>query len=178
MKLERFLCLLAILPSFICAQDHIAGSDSLLLNDEDISAPKTIVDRINASELGKGTVRVIQDVLIAERIGRPVFLATASSSHTESVSYIEMAGWRIQVFVGNNQRLSKNEAFKNEEDIKLTFPEMSTYVTYTAPFWRLRVGDFRTYGEARQSLRKLRTEFPNLGREMSIVKERILVKQD
>jgi hypothetical protein len=53
---------------------------------------------------------------------------------------------------------------------------MSTYVVFTAPFWRLRVGDFQTFQEAQRMMVKLRAEFPAFGREMSIIKEKIRVK--
>jgi len=70
----------------------------------------------------------------------------------------------------------KNEAFSKETDLKSTFPELSTYVKYNAPFWRLRVGDFQTYQDAQNMLVQLRHNFPAFGREMSIVKEKIQVK--
>jgi hypothetical protein len=55
---------------------------------------------------------------------------------------------------------------------------MSTYVTSSAPFWRLKVGDFQTFQEARTILLELRKSFPSYGREMSVVKDRIKVIQD
>jgi hypothetical protein len=132
----------------------------------------SIVDRINTIEPGKGRVRVIQDKLVDDRIGRPKKKTT-----TLRDEYIEMSGWRVQVFAGNNQRNSKEEAFQKETEIKLSFPELPTYVQYTAPFWRLRVGDFRTYKDASDVLATLKRSFPSFGREMSIIKETILVKK-
>jgi len=132
----------------------------------------SIVDKINSAEPGKGVVRVIQDKSVSDRIGRPKKQAAVQNN-----DYVEMSGWRIQVFTGNNQRLSKEEAFKKETDIKLTFPELDTYVQYTAPFWRLRVGDCRTYKEANDVMIKLKRAFPAFGREMSIIKETILIKK-
>lgn len=131
----------------------------------------SIVEQINAIEPGKGRVRVIQDKLVDDRIGRPKKAATLRDE------YVEMSGWRVQVFAGNNQRSSKEEAFKKETEIKLSFPELPTYVQYTAPFWRLRVGDFRTYKDASDVLATLKRSFPSFGREMSIIKETILVKK-
>lgn len=131
----------------------------------------SIVERINTNEPGKGRVRVIQDKLVDDRIGRPRKTATLRDE------YVEMSGWRVQVFAGNNQRTSKEEAFQKETEIKLSFPELPTYVQYTAPFWRLRVGDFRTYKDASDVLATLKRTFPSFGRELSIIKETILVKK-
>jgi len=51
-------------------------------------------------------------------------------------------------------------------------------VGYSAPFWRLKVGDFRTYKEAQEQLNLLKKELPVYGKEMFIVKETILVRDN
>lgn len=135
-------------------------------------ASGTIVEKINQTSPGKGKVRIIQDEHITERLGKP-----GAAVGVESVDkYIEVNGYRIQVFAGNNQRVAKNEAYAKETDIKSIFPELSTYVGFTAPFWRLRVGDFQTFQEAQRMMTKLRLKFPAFGREMSVVKEKIRIK--
>ena len=46
------------------------------------------------------------------------------------------------------------------------FPELETSVTFTSPFWRLRVGDFRSYEEAGNALIQLKRGFPQMAREI------------
>lgn len=158
MRNLTFLCLFILLPLSSKAQDALAKS--------------SIVEKINHSTPGKGKVKVIQEASITERLGKP-----GKSVDLESVDkYIEVNGFRIQVFAGNNQRVAKNEAYTKETDIKSIFPELSTYVGFTAPFWRLRVGDFQTFQEAQRTMTKLRSKFPAFGREMSIVKEKVRIK--
>jgi hypothetical protein len=158
MKLLRLLFLIGLIPLVSIAQDV---------------PTETIVDRINKPEPGKGSVLIIQDESITERLGR-----AENNVSTENISqkFVELSGYRIQVFSGNNQRISKNEAYTKEANVKSVFSELSTYVGFTAPFWRLRVGDFQTFQEAQRVLVRLRAEFPAYGREMSIVKEKIKVK--
>lgn len=153
------------------------ASTILSLSAQDSARLGNITDRINHTEKGKGSVRVIQDDAIAERIGKPV-IAPVEENEVGPERYIEVSGWRIQVFSGNNQRVSKNEAFHKEADIKSIHSDLGTYVTYNAPFWRLKVGDFQSYQEARIMLLLLRREFPSFGREMSIVRDRVQVKAD
>lgn len=162
MKFFRLLCLICILPFAAQAQDSSSETKA-----------ETIVDRINKLEPGKGSVQVIQDESITNRISRK---AKKVAVNDAPATYVEMPGYRIQVFAGNNQRISKSEAYTKESDVKSIFPEMSTYVVFTAPFWRLRVGDFQTFQEAQRMMVKLRAEFPAFGREMSIIKEKIRVK--
>ncbi len=56
------------------------------------------------------------------------------------------------------------------------FPELETYVTFTSPFWRLRVGDFRSYEEAGNALIQLKKEFPQMAREMRVVRDKIHIQ--
>jgi len=161
----KFLCLLSLiclLPISMYAQDSSSEAKT-----------ETIVDRINKLEPGKGSVQVIQNESITNHLGRK---AKEAAVNDAPVTYVKIPGFRIQVFAGNNQRISKSEAYTKESDVKSIFPEMSTYVVYTAPFWRLRVGDFQTFQEAQRMMTKLRAEFPAFGREMSIIKEKVRVK--
>lgn len=163
----RYLSIAGLLLFSVAQIGHSENAEDSLSVDT-----PSIVDRINSAEPGKGKVKVIQDKAVSDRVGRPRKQAAAVNDE-----YVEMSGWRVQVFAGNNQRSSKEEAFKKETAIKLTFPELPTYVKYSAPFWRLRVGDFRTYKDANETLTKLKRSFPSYGREMSIIKETILVKK-
>lgn len=162
MKFFPLFVLICSLPLMVHAQDSASELKA-----------ETIVDRINKLEPGKGSVQVIQDENITNRIRRK---AKKIAVNDAPVTYVEMPGYRIQVFAGNNQRVSKSEAYTKESDVKSIFPEMTTYVVFTAPFWRLRVGDFQTFQEAQRMLTKLRAEFPAFGREMSIIKEKVRVK--
>lgn len=161
MKGFRLCCLFGLIPIAALAQEPTNGKN-----------PETIVDRINQAEPGKGSVLIIQDDNITERLGRPGKMAAAE----EAPEFVVLSGYRIRVFAGNNQRISKNEAYAKEAEVKSLFPELSTYVVFTAPFWRLRVGDFQTFQEAQRMMVKLRTTLPAFGREMSIVKEKVRVK--
>jgi len=85
-----------------------------------------------------------------------------------------MSGYRVQVFSSNTQRTAKSEAFKKEKQIKEVFPEQGVYVNYNSPFWKVRVGDFRTQEQARKFKNELISAFPNMRSEVYIVREQIL----
>jgi len=165
MKFYRLLCLLMLFPALLSAQDTIPKKQY-----------EDIVSKINKPVPGKGSVTLIQDDKIADKLGKPAIKNAITTQTNGEHKYLKISGFRIQVFSGNNQRVSKNEAFTKEADLKMVFPELSTYVKYNAPFWRLRVGDFQTYQDAQNMLVQLRHSFPAFGREMSIVREKIQVK--
>lgn len=133
----------------------------------------TIFDRLARSEAGKGTVHIHQSEDIRAMVGAHKYGENVEQEGENT--FLKILGYRAQVFSGNNQRKSKDEAFKKEEEIKELFPDIPTYVTYNAPFWKLRVGDFRSHEEAYQLMRQLMEAFPAYAKEMYIVKEEVKI---
>ena len=69
-------------------------------------------------------------------------------------------GFRVQVFFdsGNN---SKKAAQTARERFMEVHPDVAAYLTFKAPYYRVRVGDFRTKLEAEGFLFQLATAYPN-----------------
>lgn len=84
-------------------------------------------------------------------------------------------GFRVQVFSDNNQRTSQQEAKAKERKINERFPEYETYIVYNSPYWRLKVGDFRTEFDAESAADEIKRAFPEFAREVRIVRDRISV---
>jgi len=93
-------------------------------------------------------------------------------------TYLKTAGYRLQVYSGNNQRTSKAEATALQTKIKELYPDIDTYVDFYAPFWKLQVGNFRSYEEATLMLRDLRGSFPKVKNEIYIIEEEIRLPLD
>ena len=131
----------------------------------------SIVQYLERPETG-GKVKVVQPAELAKRVSR----AEGVIKYDGNKGYAQSSGFRIQVFSDNNYRTAKNNVLYKEGLIKEAFPEMETYVTFTSPFWRLRVGDFRSYEEAGNALRELKREFPQMAREMRVVRDKIHIQ--
>ena len=82
-------------------------------------------------------------------------------------------GFRIQAYSDNNHRTAKAAAQQRARDIAMKFPQYRSYITYRAPSWRLRIGDFKTRREAQAALQRIKSVYPKFAREMVIVKDRI-----
>lgn len=137
----------------------------------------TIVDELLTPGPGKGSVYIDQPAALRNIIGarQP---GTETETTADGKSFMKIQGFRIQVFSGNDQRTSKDEAFRREKEIRELIPGIPTYVTYNAPFWRLRAGDFNSHEEAFPVQRQLMQAFPRYGKEMYIVKEEIRLPLD
>lgn len=84
-------------------------------------------------------------------------------------------GYRIQAYSDNNFRTAKNSAKSRARTIAMKYPQYRSYLTYKAPFWRLKIGDFRTHGEAVKVLGQMRKSFPAFSGELSVVRDKINV---
>lgn len=146
---------------------------SLAAQEETPVEGYSIFDDLQQPRAGAGEVVVRQSPEIRWLVGTRLRGADVESNETET--FLKVQGYRTQVFSGNNQRKSKDEAFRKEKEIKELFPDLPTYVTYNAPFWKLRVGDFRSHEEAYHVMRQLMAAFPSYGKEMYIVKEEIKI---
>ena len=80
----------------------------------------------------------------------------------------QVNGFRIQLASNN----SRQELLNIKGRFMQEFPEFTAYIEYSAPQFKLRVGDFRTRGEADESLREIRIYFA----PAFIVPDKILIE--
>ncbi|RHJ92947.1 SPOR domain-containing protein [Parabacteroides bouchesdurhonensis] len=163
--MKRISCIIFLLFLLISR-----GGISAQISSEKVT---TIFDDLQEPGFRKGQVIVNQSSAIRNLVGARMYGENVEKTDTET--FLKVQGFRTQVFSGNNQRKSKDEAFRKEKEIKEMFPDVPTYVTYTAPFWKLRVGDFRSHEEAYHMMRLLMEAFPSYGKEMYIVREEIKI---
>lgn len=140
---------------------------------------KTIIDELNTDYPGQGHVVVYQDEAIKGIVGRNIAPARpVYTARDGSTPYVKMRGFKIQAFAGNNQRTSKNEAYRKQGLINQAFPGHETAVIFDSPFWRLRVGNFQTRDDASELLREMRRTFPSFGKEMYVVTDEVKIPID
>lgn len=80
-------------------------------------------------------------------------------------------GYRLQVINTND----RNAAMNAKAKIYQLFPELKAYLLYQAPYFRLRVGNFKEKEEANDYRKQLAKDFPG---GISIVKDIIEVKPE
>ena len=84
-------------------------------------------------------------------------------------------GYRIQIYSSNRGQEARERAFKIEKEILDNHPNMDVYVTYTAPFWKVRIGNCATYEDAQNVRRFMIDEFPAYATEINIVPSTIFI---
>lgn len=169
---------LFILITFVCAswsiyaedivsaQMNTTGIDSLTRNTQVADTLAIEPDIVHPHLLDSMPgVQVLQDSAIAR------LLLAAMEGGEE---WIEISGYRVQVYSSNQQQTAKAEALRLENRLKDQLNQ-TVYVQYAPPFWKVRIGDFRTYEEAKNYKREVVELFPQLVGNTYIVRDQIKV---
>jgi len=98
-----------------------------------------------------GNVEVIQDYKLDELLNKHLYYCQ---------NYRFIPGYRIQIFFdsGNN---SKKGALAIKASFITKYPDVEAYIIFQEPYYKVRVGDFRTRMEAEGFLEKIIEDFPN-----------------
>ena len=132
--MKRIPCIL-LLFAFM-----MAGTSSLFAQTALEGERSTIFDALQRSGLGKGEVVINQSAAIREMVGER--MRGANVETTDSLTFLKVQGYRTQVFSGNNQRVSKDEAFRKEKEIKELFPRDPDVCHLQRPVLEVACGRF------------------------------------
>src|SRR5574344_1150529 len=95
---------------------------------------------INVLAADEGLVIINQDNRLDQLVHQNTGISQLPANNAISVS-----GYRVQLYSGNNPQTAKQEALKLEKELTEFYPEIKSYVTYNAPFWKVRIGDFTRF---------------------------------
>lgn len=142
---------------------------------------KTIIEDLNSSKVGQGTVVIYQDEAIQNLVGKQFANPVSSINLTEQLSttgekkegvprkMVTAKGYKIRVFSGNEQRRSRNEANSRKSTIQSAYPNMEVSISYAAPVWEVRAGNFATKEQAATALNEMKTRFPGYSTEFKVI---------
>lgn len=134
-----------------------------------VSEP-AIVAEINAS----GNITVTQPAFLDSIVARQASVGLSSVENVDkSNQATTRSGYRVQVFDDNNPRTAASQAKARQAQMETAFPALKTYVTFNSPYWRVKVGDFRTRAEAEIAADEIRSAFPSLAGYLRIVRDKI-----
>jgi hypothetical protein len=147
--MKRFLLIISV----ILASVNIRANDTL-----QVASNPNLLDSMSG-------VEVLQDSAVG------VLLDAAMTGRLELV---EIDGYRVQIYSSNRQQAAKTEALDLESQIKDKVNQ-TVYVLYLPPFWKVRLGDFRTYEEAREYKKIFVQQYPDMMGDTYIVRDKIQV---
>lgn len=104
---------------------------------------------LSGSSFAQGNVKIVKDSRIDALVKSESMIVPPATSP-------QITGYRIQLFFDTN-KASVDDA---RSRFVAMFPKVDTYVTYTAPNYFLKVGDFRTQTEAEKVKAQSEASFP------------------
>lgn len=101
-----------------------------------------------AQNQNQGSIRISQD----PRVDTLLIISRNYSAHQKT------EGFRIQIFMESGNE-AVNSANTTIAQFSESFPELPAYLSFGQPYYRVRVGDFRTRLEAEGQLRFIVRQF-------------------
>ncbi|MBR1947681.1 MAG: SPOR domain-containing protein [Bacteroidaceae bacterium] len=108
------------------------------------AAQSTIVQELERTEPGKGTITIEQPAKLDSLMGRM------------SAKTTQVEGYRVMVYSGNNSRAARDEANNWAQYMREHFPGAEVYVVFESPIRSCQYGDYRTREEAEAVMYKLK----------------------
>ncbi len=126
------------------APDGYVWADSLVF---------TPINEMDSTMVGKNIFSVLPDNVRIDQSGAVRSLMANSSGGRE------INGYRIRIFF-DNSRTARGDSESALYRFKSLNPGVSAYRTFTSPYFKVTVGDFRTKSEALALLQSVRPYFP------------------
>lgn len=147
----------------ICRLEAQESGGAMIAVDSVIYRPAATVDE---SLVGKSIFYILAGSGVS--VSQDAAVSSAMQGHISSNSSRKINGYRIRIFF-DNKKSSRNDSEAALRRFQAAFPGVTTYRTFTSPFFKVAVGDFRTKSEASAMLKKVKGMFP----AAFIIKEQI-----
>ena len=69
-----------------------------------------------------------------------------------------LKGYRIQIYFNSGYN-AREEALRIKSEFEVLYPQIPTYLTHQTPFFKIRVGNFRTRVDALRFIRQIENEY-------------------
>jgi hypothetical protein len=127
----------------------IMSVDMVAQNLKAFSAKRESYDQ--ELESRKGELSIYQDSRLETLILRHIEFNKKQSG---------ISGFRIQIFFDSGQT-ARNNAYEAKAKLLSYFPDEKAYIIFQSPFYKVRVGDFRSKIDALKIFRSVVRKFPN-----------------
>ena len=156
-----FICVFSFISLNVLSAQEIPVTSGHELVDSVVYRPAAAVD---STLMGVNVLDLVSEANIEQS---PV-VEQSLGAHILANKERTLTGYRVRIFFDNRQtsRVESEETLKRFQELHRDVP---AYRTYTNPYFKVTVGDFRTKSEAMELLSRIRSEFPSA----FVVKENI-----
>lgn len=148
------LFLYTFLSLFLClstgAQTPFFTFNSPVTTSKDSLSTEALFQSLSLPNENGGWVSIKQDPKI------PVLLDTYRKAYDKST----IPGFRIRIFSASGNT-ARQQAAKAMQVFSGKYPEVTPYLSYDEPYFKIYVGDFRTKTDALRFHKRIANEYPN-----------------
>lgn len=169
--MKQFLTLILVIIGINIASAQQTEAYTLTVtNTQDSTVVATVKPTLDSLLIGVNIVNYVElnNSTGSVTVNHPSQIDSLLVSQTISNAEKKINGYRIRLFFDNKQT-ARTESEQIEEEFKLRFPTIPIYRTYTNPFFKIVIGDYRTRSEATKALKTIVQVYP----KAIIVKENI-----
>lgn len=76
----------------------------------------------------------------------------------KNATRVKKRGFRVQIFSGSD----RSDAYATQSKFQSSYKDISSYVSYDEPNYRVKVGDFRSRNDANSLMKVLRSQYSNV----------------
>lgn len=121
----------------------------LFFTNKIYSQPK-IFSQLNEKNAGWGKITIIQEPKVEAIIAKHIEINQKAKG---------FPGYRVQVYFGSGSD-AKSLANKVRNNLNNEFPDYDSYLIYEAPYFKVRIGDFRNRNEAYKAFKIIQPNYP------------------
>ncbi len=145
--------------------------------EPETASPTDSIFIISSLNSPGSTITVKQPGSMDERVNYGSKIPVESDRPASTGKSYRQQGFRIQIFSDNNVRTAKSNAEYRKRSVEQRLPGVRAYLKYESPYWRVRVGDYRSRSEAENAMQEIRNAFPSYASDLKIVSERVNITQ-
>jgi len=124
---------------------------NLSAQQSDSQSDETIFDALSKpGAKGKSPITITQDDRISSLVNRHI----QNNNDKKGIS-----GYRIQIYSGSGSS-ARAEALRIQAAFIKAFPDVESTLVYIEPYFRLRVGNFRTRAEGFKTFKRVSEAYP------------------
>jgi len=97
-----------------------------------------------------GNITITQDPLLLKLIKK-----------RKGLNKDKFIGWRVQIYFDSGQKAMSGSQYAKRKFLTRYGNKHNAYTIYDSPYYKIRVGDFRTKAEAMNFKDKIKETFPN-----------------
>ncbi len=152
---QFIFCIVIFVPAVLSAQVNGADMVTTIYERDTLSNKKEGVD---SALVGRNIFQYIQEGGNVA-INQSGTVEAAFSVYLEKNAEKKKNGYRIRIYFDNKQT-ARSQSEEIEKLFSEQFPQYPVYRTYTNPYFKVAVGDFRTKSDAVRVLEIVRGQYP------------------